>query len=336
MSASEPPLLEQLLVYVSPRLAGLLGLVEVHPLITAARGAVVPRAVLAQALNIGLLGDLLDRSPLGRAYVEDLRASGGRLHLDHGALRTVDAAGMGLLPRGIAAITRVLEPLGYAKAGDYPLSRLRMTGRSYAHLDLPEAIPQFFVSELHVAEFSEGFQAAAARVTASSRDPLKAEHLDLLDQLSADGSLPLAQASLLLPRLLGCFARQHDAPDQADYEALLAESAEMAWIATEGNVFNHATDRVSSLEAVAAEQRRKGRPMKEAVEISGSGRVRQTALRADMVEREFTDGNKRVRRTVPGSFFEFIERDRLPDSAKLDLSFDSGNAQGIFKMTAAG
>lgn len=38
---------------------------------------------------------------------------------------------------------------------------------------------------------------------------------------------------------------------------------------------------------------------------------------------------------VPGSFFEFIERAPLPGETRLDLAFDTNNAQGIFKMTAA-
>jgi hypothetical protein len=68
--------------------------------------------------------------------------------------------------------------------------------------------------------------------------------------------------------------------------------------------------------------------------------VRQTAFRADMVERAFVDSNGAiVQRTVPGSFFEFIQRERLHDpitgATRLDLAFDSRNAQGIFKMTAA-
>jgi hypothetical protein len=42
--------------------------------------------------------------------------------------------------------------------------------------------------------------------------------------------------------------------------------------------------------------------------------------------------------TVPGSFYEFISRDVItaPDGTRqMDLRFDSMNAQGIFKMTAA-
>jgi hypothetical protein len=41
---------------------------------------------------------------------------------------------------------------------------------------------------------------------------------------------------------------------------------------------------------------------------------------------------------LPGSFYEFISRDFVngPDgNPRLDLGVDTGNAQGIFKMTAA-
>jgi hypothetical protein len=116
-------------------------------------------------------------------------------------------------------------------------------------------------------------------------------------------------------------------------------SAEMAWIATEGQAFNHATDRVADIEAVAAAQRRLGRPIKDEVEVSASGRVRQTAFRAAIVEREFiADDGATARRAVPGSFHEIISRARVVDDQgveRLDLSFDSGDAQQIFRMTAA-
>jgi hypothetical protein len=140
--------------------------------------------------------------------------------------------------------------------------------------------------------------------------------------------------------LVRCFERQHPVPRLTDYETLRAESAEMAWIATEGNAFNHATDRVDDVFAVADAQRALGRPIKDSVEISKSGRVRQTAFRADPVRRVFigADG-ARIERDVPGSFYEFISRDAVMDEAtgrsKLDLGFDAGNATGIFKMTAA-
>lgn len=318
----------------------LLRTVRVAPSVLDEAGPEVSRTAVAQALNLLLFRDLLARVPTGQRYVAECMAEGRQVVFDHGALRTVALAGMGDLPAGEAAITRVLLPLGYKRTAVYPLDRLGMTGRSYTHDELPEELPQFFVSELHPERFSPGFQKAVARVTASSRDPLAGSAGNALLELSDRGQLSFQQAVTLLPILLECFQRQHADPAWSDYQALLAESAEMAWIATEGNVFNHATDRVPSLDALVAGQRRLGRPLKDTIETSKSGRVRQTAFRADPVERSFIDPNGAVlRRSVPGSFYEFIQRDRLRDpvtgKTRLDLAFDSSNAQGIFKMTAA-
>lgn len=298
----------------------------------------VPRRTIAFALNVLLMRDLLNRTPSGAAYVADLRASGGRLTFDHGALRTVafKDGPTGALPAGEAAFRRILEPLGYREAGLYPLPALRMTGRAYAHLDLPEAIPQLFVSELHVAQFSEAFQAAAHRVFDSAADPISPQGLALLERLAEAGELPVDDAATLLPILVGAFARTHYDPWLADYETLKRESAEAAWIATEGAIFNHVTDRVQDLEDLAQRQRALGRPIKDTIEVSRSGRVRQTAYRADPVVRRFRTQDGEVERMTPGSFYEFISRGWTEDGEgrRLDLAFDTGNAQGIFKMTA--
>ncbi|WP_246792848.1 DUF1338 domain-containing protein [Burkholderia perseverans] len=299
----------------------------------------VTRAELAQAMNMALFEGLLDRSPNGRAYTRETVEAGGSVCFDHGALRTVRWHDNGALPPGEAAFTRILRPLGFRPNGRYPLDRLGMTGRAYAHEDAPDDIAQFFVSELHPERFSSEFQQAVSNVVRSSRDPLTPEAAGLLWELERDGTLPLAAAQRLLPVLVGAFARQHDVPAVVDYEALLAESAEMAWIATEGNAFNHATDRVADVFALAEAEKARGRPMKPEVERSRSGRVFQTAYRADIVEREFrTADGRTLSRSVPGSFYEFITRKREFDRATqrwtLDLRFDAGNAQGIFRMTA--
>ncbi|HEY1090543.1 MAG TPA: DUF1338 domain-containing protein [Burkholderiaceae bacterium] len=305
---------------------------HVAPELLKPQGETISRAELAQALNMVLFVDLLERVPAGAAYVADRQRAGERVVFDHGALRTV-AWPSGDLPPGEAAITRVLRPLGFEHAETYPLTRLQMTGRSWRHADLPEDIAQFFVSELHPENFSPIFQAAVTRVIGESSDPLSAGDLALLEQLARDKSLPAVAAQLLLPKLKACFERQHRLFELSDYELLRAESAEMAWIATEGNAFNHATDRVSNLDALADLQRALGRPIKDSIETSASGRVRQTALRAAAVERVFLHAGERVTREVPGSFYEFIER--AQDGAGLDLRFDAANATGIFKMTAA-
>jgi len=317
------------------RAASLLATLEVPEALASGAPGLVSRGQLSMALAALLFEDVMARVPMGRAYARDAVRAGRKLVFDHGALRTV-AAPSGALPAGERAFARILEPLGYERAATYPLDRIGMTGRAWRHRDLPAAIPQYFVSELHPERFSPEFEAAVQRVVGSSRDPLPARASALLIKLGREGALPIEHAIALLPDLVACFDRQHDEPTERDYELLLAESEEMAWIATEGHSFNHATDRVADVRAVAEEQRRMGRPIKATVEVSASGRVLQTAFRAAPVERLFVgDDGCLVARTVPGSFHEFISRQALEDGS-LDLAFDAANAQGIFAMTRKG
>lgn len=301
-------------------------------------GETISRAGVAQVLNMMLFEDLVNRVPDAKRYADDRLRDGTKIMHDHGAVRTVALEGMGELPAGEEAITRILRPLGYVLNGTYPLERLKMTGRSHAQAEYPQELAQFFVSELHPERFTDEFQAAALRVTATSRDPLTEEANALLGEMDEERSLPIAKAVTLLPLLANVFRRQHEVPTVADYDVLLAESPEMAWISTEGNAFNHATDRVPDVDQLADEQKALGRPMKATVEKSLSGRVRQTAFLAARVQRQFrgSDGAI-VSKEVPGSFYEFITRLPLPaeeGKAGVDLSFDSSNAQAIFKMTA--
>lgn len=301
----------------------------------AERGPTVSRAAFAMAMNVSLFDNLLRRVPSGAAYVTDTLAQGRRVNFDHGALRTIrlPEGHTGALPGGEDAFTRIFVPLGYRMATVYPLDRLKMTGRAYTHADHPDAIPQFFLSELHVDRFDADFADAAARLFGTSRDPLDAQAMAVLDDYAAGKPVSFADAVAALPTILSAFDRQHDAPDFADYQLLLSRSNEAAWIATEGNAFNHATDRVADVATLAERLRAEQHPIKDRLEISATGRVRQTALRADSVERRFADGQVRA---VPGSFFEFISRDIDPATGQPDLAFDTGNATGIFAMTRAG
>jgi hypothetical protein len=315
-----------------------LGTVHVDPTLHFPVRERAARYEIAQALNLILFEDLIRRVPAAAEYVSEVVAADRKVNFDHGALRTV-LAPSGALPAGEASIIRVLRPLGYCLSGTYPLDRLGMTGRAWKQIDFPEHIAQFFVSELHPERFSLSFQLTVSRVVGASADPLPVAAVGLLEKLARDMDLLRAEATSLLRALETCFGRHHGTFAWADYEALLSESPEMAWIATEGNTFNHATDRVDDVAEVAAAQRRAGRPIKDRVEVSMSGRVRQTAFRATTVARTFMDALGRpMVRDVPGSFYEFISRDIVREPGrpdKLDLQFDTGNATGIFGMTTA-
>lgn len=311
-----------------------LDMLAIAPALLAQRGETVSRAAFAMAMNIALFDDLLRRVPSGDAYVADTLARGGKVVFDHGALRSIrfPAGPTGALPGGEDAFTRIFLPLGYEMAALYPLERLRMTGRAYRHRDFPETIPQFFLSELHVDRFDDEFADAAARIFGTSRDPLDEATKAMLAHYERDLPVQLAVAITALPVILSAFDRQHEPPAFEDYQLLLSRSNEAAWIATEGNGFNHATDRVADVATLAERLKAEDRPMKDKLEVSATGRVRQTAFRADSVERLFADGELR---SVPGSFYEFISRDIDPETGRLDLAFDTGNATGIFAMTSA-
>jgi hypothetical protein len=291
----------------------------------------VGQAELAMALGLVLLDDLCERVPLARAYVQEASAHGQSIVFDHGAMRTVRLKA-DKLPAGRQAIARLLAPLGYVETKQYPLDRLGMTGFVYTHKQLPETLPQYFVSELYPELFSAGFQAAAQQLLSTTVDPLPAWAAQELATVAAHGNLESEDAVPLIHAIAACFNRFHRDVTVGEYETFRAESPEMAWIATEGHAFNHITDRVADVSAVAATQRALGRPIKDVVEVSASGRIVQTALRATEVDRLMLDGDRYRSRRVPGSFLEFISRESLPDGS-LDLAFDAQNAQGIFKMT---
>ena len=143
---------------------GLVRLMNLPPVLAITTPGTVNRAELAQAMNMALFAGLLERVPTGRAYTDDLAHTQTRVQFDHGALRTVRWAESGALPPGEAAFTRILKPLGFVLNGTYPLDRIKMTGRSYMHVDAPDEIAQYFVSELHPERFSSEFQQAVTNV----------------------------------------------------------------------------------------------------------------------------------------------------------------------------
>jgi len=320
----------------------ILGMLHIDRTFLIESAGAVSRGAFAMALNAILFHDLLSRVPTGAAYVADRRRQRERIVFDHGALRTIRLGSRptGALPAGIGSFSRILEPLGYHVTGTYPLDDLRMTGRGFTHREFPEALPQFFISELQVDRFSKEFQAAAERVFGNSRDPLTLTTHAALAEFAEQGRCKMRLAAPALKEIVAAFGRWHDTPTLADYRILLAESAECAWTATEGSAFNHATERVSDVAMTACAQRSLGRPVKDTIETSASGSVRQTSFKADPVRRPFrADDGSEIEMTVPGSFYEFISRDVVLGSdgrRRMDLRFDNYSAQRIFKLTAAG
>jgi len=294
----------------------------------------VSRAHIAMSLFLTLYADLLERVPHALEYFERKHANDETIFMDHGAVRTVATDRTGTLPSGQESLVRILIPLGYFHNNTYPLEKLKMTGRSYTQADYPDVVPQYFVSELHPEKFGDdNFEKAVVMTVEDSVDPLTDETKADLEFLVKNKFLPRDRVTNFIANAASAFDRQHKTPLFSVYNKLLKHSAEMAWIATEGNAFNHATDRVEDVMALAQEEKDLGSPIKDTVEVSGSGRVFQTAYKADTVVRTFrNDDDTTMEHEVPGSFFEFITRKTLEDGS-IDLAFDAANATGIFAMT---
>ena len=320
----------------------LLGTLQIDRAFTIETAGTVSRGVFAMALDTVLFHDLLSRAPTGAAYVADRRRQRARILFDHCALRTIrlGARPTGALPAGVAAFSRILEPLGYQASGTYPVDRLCMSGRSFTHREFPETLPQFFISELQVDRFSREFQAGAERVFGNCREPLTLGAHAALAEFAEQGRCEMRLAASALRDIVAAFGRWHDRPKLSDFQLLLAESAEAAWIATEGYALTHVGDRVADVAMTVCAQRSLGRSVKDPIETSVAGSVRQAAFKADPVRRSFRaeDGSD-VELTVPGSYYEFISRDVIIGTdgrRRMDLRFNGGNTQGVFKMTAAG
>jgi hypothetical protein len=301
----------------------------------------VSRSVFAMAMGTILFHDLLTRAPTAAAYVADRRRQREGIVFDHGALRTIrlGTRTTGALPPGVDAFTRLLRPLGYHESGSYPLDEERMTGHAFTHREFPESLPQFFVSELHVERFSKEFQAAAARVFGGSRDSLTEIAHAAVAEFAEQGRCEMKLAVPALREIVAAFGRRHDPCALADYQILLAESPECAWIATDGSTLNHVTDRVADVAMTACAQRSLGRPVKPVIETSASGSVRQTAFKPDPVRRQFRSADRQIELMVPGPFYQFISRDCVigtDGKKRLDLSLDQDLTKAVFKMTMAG
>jgi hypothetical protein len=306
----------------------------------------VSRGVFAMALNTMLFHELLTHAPTAAAYVTDRRRQRERITFDHAALRTVRFGGrtLGASPPGVEACNRMLQPLGYDEATVEPQGDLSLTLHGFTHREFPETLPQFLVSELHVDRFSKEFQGAAARVFGSSRDPLTALGQSALAEFAEQGRCEMKLAVPALREIVAAFGRQHDTPALADYRILAAESAECAWIASDGRRLKHVADRVADVAMTACAQRSLGRPVKASIERSAAGTVRQTAFKPDSVRRKFrsADGSE-VELTVPGAFWQLISRDLVtgPDGKqrldlRLELPIDQGAPNAVLKRTAAG
>lgn len=242
---------------------------------------------------------------------------------DHMAIRTIANDTIGL-----DAIERLLSSIGFVPKDYYAFPDKHLRARWFAPPET-RSMPRLFVSELLLSEMSSPVQRLLSRyIDKKAFRP------------SAEGSGNVSPPALRSPLLSGIeLADWFDAPISAtlptlpEYQTLLDESEYAAWTLMNGNRVNHCTIAVSflnqpynSLEKfmqIASDEWRLPLHNDGAIQCSDDGRIKQSSTAAITSPLMLRRSSTPIK--VPGSFVEFIERDRE--------GFEAQNANAIFEST---
>lgn len=242
---------------------------------------------------------------------------------DHMAIRTIANETIGL-----DAVENLLLPLGFTPMDYYAFPDKHLRARWFAPPDR-RSMPRLFVSELLLDELSSPVQRLLRRYVSKKpfgRQPQKQE------QQNQRAVSPLLYGIDLatwfdVPIASGV-------PTLCEYEQILAESDYGAWTLMNGNRVNHCTiavsflnqpyNRLETLMKIARDQWRLPLHNDGAIQYSSDeGAIKQSSTIA-ITNPVMFRGSSTVLK-IPGSFVEFIERDRE--------GFEAQNANAIFEST---
>jgi uncharacterized glyoxalase superfamily metalloenzyme YdcJ len=263
-----------------------------------------------------------------------IQSHGGRVHNDHGAVRSAD-------PQRCRLLVEAAGVMGLYPEREYlfPAKKLRSFD-----LQVPgEDASQFkiFVSEVDLDAFPAPVAAlvradAAAQTAATDLSPLQA----LIHRAQAAGGLAPGEAEAFIKLLLQGLMRRNGPPlMRATLDAVAAVSGEAASALALGLDFNHLTLDVQAagyarIEDMDAALRAAGFRMLPAIQGEPGACLRQTATRAATVQTPVLEADGRPG-TAPTEqqFVEIIERATVQDAQGRRLRFKhflTGNAEQIF------
>ncbi len=234
-----------------------------------------------------------------------LSARGETVVNDHIAFRTLDTPAVGL-----DALSRVFLRFGYAFGGAYDFPDRHVRAVHLQHADA--ARPKIFLSELLASALPAGLHSIL---------------LGLLNQISP--------AFLADP--FWCAAGRPWNLARADYEALARASEYAAWLAAFGFGANHFTVSANALHTFASLRelnaflQAQGFALNaDGGEIKGGPEVylEQSSTLAPAVRVGFADETA----DIPGCYYEFALRHRLPSGARFE-GFVAYSAARIFTST---
>jgi len=234
-----------------------------------------------------------------------LEARGETIINDHIAFRTFAHPGIDL-----AAMSAPFAAFGYLPGGNYQFPEKKLTAVYLRHPDA--RLPKIFISQIHMDRLSSG-----------ARSML----LGLINQIPPEFTL----------RKDWCAGGRPWDLDFTTYEALERESEYAAWMSAFGFRANHFTVSAdalrtfSDLASLNTFLKSQGFRLNDAGgEIKGGPEIflEQSSTMANEAEAPFRDGVRKV----PGCYYEFARRYRMPDG-KLFQGFNDKSADRIFEST---
>ena len=296
---------------------------------------------IAEALFARLWHQYLKRVPYALKYADIVGDMGGKVVIDHIALRTFNSH-TGEQPGGITAISHILELFGYTPAGHYTFAKNQITA---IHFEVAGGyLPSVFVSQLEVDELPEWVQNMIHSAVKDTSYLISETAIELMQLLKESGTLPSEAAELLVEDLAGYFRRPWDVPFLDDVLKINDVSQYAAWVLLHGNSVNHFAALINAqetpewpdIEATCKALTKARIPMKDFIEGESGSKLRQSATHAvkEDVEVRGEDGIEKITWTY--AYFELTERGYVDDEEgkkKRFTGFLSGQAKHLFDIT---
>lgn len=298
--------------------------------------------VLTRLLDI-LWGQYKKRVVYAAQYQDMVERQGGRVQNDHIALRTFNTQ-TGQQPAGVAAIARILEPLGYQKKDQYIFADKHLTAWHWEHATHPDH-PKIFVSQLEVDRLTPATAAMIDACVANAPDLLTATDLESLHNIGRGQSIDPAQAAKLAANLAAFFVRPWSPPSREVVEAVNVESQYAAWTLLHGNSVNHFTAYINrqnvaawpDLETTVNALRAAGLPMKDELEGEKGSKLRQSSTKASTEDCDIIEKNgSRGKMSWSYAYYELAERGMVTGADGKPLLFQGflgAQATNLFEMT---
>lgn len=285
-----------------------------------------------------LWDDYASRVTYARVYEEMLTDLGGNFVNDHIAFRTLALTVNGHY-LGVDNLKRVFEALDFEEKGAIEFPDTHLFARYVQHAE-PD-FPRIFISELKVDQLGAEVAEAVRQSVAGYQQLFSDEDVEALRRLDEADTAPAG----LLEKTVRLFTQVPWGPvSESVVKRVNAASQYGAWVLLHGYNVNHFTgyvnrhgvEQVGNIDALIAEMKKRGVPMKSEIEGAPGSKLRQTSTEAVRVPVQVIgDDGKTKQIEWTYAYMEYAERGEVEENGKRVLfqGFLGPQAAGLFEMT---